>query len=422
MDNVTHTLIGVLVGETAAAITKPSSQGLSREQRRSLFVTTMAVGSNLPDLDFLYSTVTGSKLDYLLHHRGHTHTFVVAILIAAVLWLACELWARRRDLRLSRSDRVALIAIALLAPVLHIFMDMANNYGVHPWWPFDNRWIYGDSVFIVEPLLWAAAAPTLFMLRTRLARGVVALVLLTGIALTFLTGLVPLPIAVFYTVLVAALVYAGRTLPARTALTLGIGVWVATTVGFVATSRLVGQRVDALVAAQFPNVHSVDRVLTPMPVNPICWEVIFIQAENGTLVLRRAMFSMAPAWIPAEACPARGLDVPITAPLQRVAAEDTRDLKWHGEVRTQINRLVSVWRENCRVDALMRFVRAPWLAVVEDRLVAGDLRYDRERGLGFAEIEVESDTEPCPMLVPPWVPPRNDLLGNETETRPIEGS
>src|SRR5690606_14989543 len=147
MDNVTHTLIGVLVGETAATIAKPSSEGLSREQRRSLFVTMMAVGSNLPDLDFLYSTVTGSKLDYLLHHRGHTHTFVVSILIAAVLWLACELWARRRDQRIARSDRIALIAIALLAPVLHFFMDMANNYGVHPWWPFDNRWIYGDSVF-----------------------------------------------------------------------------------------------------------------------------------------------------------------------------------------------------------------------------------------------------------------------------------
>ncbi len=422
MDNVTHTLIGVLVGETAATIAKPSSEGLSREQRRSLFVTMMAVGSNLPDLDFLYSTVTGSKLDYLLHHRGHTHTFVVSILIAAVLWLACELWARRRDQRIARSDRIALIAIALLAPVLHIFMDMANNYGVHPWWPFDNRWIYGDSVFIVEPLLWAAAAPTLFMLRTRLARGIVTFVLLAGIALTFLTGLVPLPLAVLYTVLVAALVYAGRRLPARVALTLGIGVWIATTAGFVTASRLVGQRVDALAAAQFPRAHPVDRVLTPMPVNPICWEVILVQKEEGTLVLRRAMFSAAPAWIPAENCPGRGLDVPITAPLQRVAAEDTHKLKWHGEVRTRTNRLVNLWHENCRIDALMRFVRAPWLAVVEDRLVAGDLRYDRERGLGFAEIEVESESEPCPTLVPPWIPPRHDLLGNETEIRPIEDS
>src|SRR5690606_37864514 len=87
MDNVTHTLIGVLIGETAANVTKPSPHGLSQQQRRSLFVTTMAIGSNLPDLDFLYSTITGSKLDYLLHHRGHTHTFVVGILIAAVLWL-----------------------------------------------------------------------------------------------------------------------------------------------------------------------------------------------------------------------------------------------------------------------------------------------------------------------------------------------
>ena len=99
MDNLTHTLIGVLVGAAAAAHSKPSEPGLSTRDKRNLYVTTMAVGSNLPDLDFLYSTVTGSKLDYLLHHRGHTHTFVVAIVIAALLAFACELWMRKRKLQ-----------------------------------------------------------------------------------------------------------------------------------------------------------------------------------------------------------------------------------------------------------------------------------------------------------------------------------
>ncbi len=415
MDNITHTLIGVLVGEAAANITKPSADGLSQAQRRSMFVATMAIGSNLPDLDFLYSTITGSKLDYLLHHRGHTHTFVISILIAGMLWLGYELWARRRNRRLSRSDRVSLIAIALLAPVLHIFMDMANNYGVHPWWPFDNRWTFGDSVFIVEPLLWAAAAPTLFLLRTRLARVIVGLVLIAGVALTFLTGMVPVPFAAAYTALVAALVYAGAKLQPRTALILGLSVWLGTTVGFVYMSHRAGARVGTLAAHLFPNARSLDHVLTPMPVNPLCWEVILVQEESRSLVLRRAMLSMAPNWIPAANCPGRSLDIPITAPLQNVAVEDTRDLKWHGEVRSEIDTLLGMWRENCRVEALMRFVRAPWLARIEDDLVIGDLRYDREEGLGFAELAVESDAEPCPRLVPPWVPPRDDLRERRNE-------
>lgn len=410
MDNVTHTLIGVLVGEAAANVSKPSPHGLSSGERRSLFVTMMTIGSNLPDLDFLYSTVTGSKLDYLLHHRGHTHTFVVSFLIAGALWLAYELWARRRGRHLSRSDRVGLVAIALLAPVLHIFMDMTNNYGVHPWWPFDNRWIYGDSVFIVEPLLWAAAAPTLFLLRTRIARALVSLVLLAGIALTFLTGMVPTSLAVSYTILVAALVYAGRTLAPRTALVLGIAVWVATTVGFICVSHRAADRVEAIAAEHFPNAHSLDHVLTPMPVNPICWEVILIQTESQSIVLRRAMLSMLPRWIRAAECPGRSLDIPVTAPLQRSTTESTPQIQWHGEVRSDSKRLAGIWREDCRVSAFMRFARAPWFAAVEDNLVIGDLRYDRERALGFAELELEHSSQLCPKLVPEWVPPRKDIL------------
>jgi inner membrane protein len=410
MDNVTHTLIGVLVGEAAARFTKPSSDGLSQTQRRSLFVTTMAIGSNVPDLDFLYSTITGSKLDYLLHHRGHTHTFVVAALIAGVLWAGYTLWSRRRELRFSHSDRLALMGIALLAPVLHILMDMTNNYGVHPWWPFDNRWTFGDAVFIVEPLLWAAVAPTVFLLRTKVSRGLVALVLIAGVALTFLTGMVPIPIAIAYTVLVAALAFVGRTLQPKAAAMLGLGVWLSTTAGFVYTSHRAGDRVDALAARLFPDAHLLDSVLTPMPVNPLCWEVILVQEESNALVLRRAMLSMAPHWIPAARCPGRSLDSPITAPLQEVAAQEMPELEWYGAIRSDIDTLVSAWRESCQVDALMRFVRAPWLARVEGDLVIGDLRYDRERGRGFSEIEIGTDGEPCPRFVPPWVPPRQDLL------------
>jgi len=42
-----------------------------------LFVVLAAVGGNLPDLDLLYSYVSSDrKLDYLLEHRGYTHSIV----------------------------------------------------------------------------------------------------------------------------------------------------------------------------------------------------------------------------------------------------------------------------------------------------------------------------------------------------------
>ncbi|WP_370466973.1 metal-dependent hydrolase, partial [Salmonella enterica] len=72
------------------------------------------------------------------------------------MYLACEAWCRWERYTVSWADRMQLAAIACLATLLHIALDFTNSYGVHPFWPFDNRWYYGDAVFIVEPLFWAA--------------------------------------------------------------------------------------------------------------------------------------------------------------------------------------------------------------------------------------------------------------------------
>ena len=100
------------------------------------------------------------------------------------MFLACDLWWRWRRVPAGIVPLVA--GVAFLAPLLHIAMDATNSYGVHPFWPFYDGWLYGDSVFIVEPLLWAAAAPLGFLLRTALARALVGAVLLAGAALSFL--------------------------------------------------------------------------------------------------------------------------------------------------------------------------------------------------------------------------------------------
>ena len=196
MDNLTHTLIGVLVGETVHTVAPSNASGLTESQRRNLFLPVMVVGSNLPDLDFLYSTFSGNKLDYLLEHRGHSHTVVGAVLTALLLLAACELWMRIAKRTPTRGDRRWLAVAALLGPLLHIAMDGTNSYGVHPFWPVHNGWLYGDAVFIVEPALWIAAAPLTFRLRTVVARVLVALVLFAGIALSVTTGLVPRPFTV----------------------------------------------------------------------------------------------------------------------------------------------------------------------------------------------------------------------------------
>lgn len=409
MDNITHTLISVLVGETAARSTASTSSGLEPAARRNVIVTMMGVGANLPDLDFIYSTVTGSKLDYLLHHRGHTHTLAGIVGIALLLGLAAQWWLRWRGAKPTRHDHWVIWLTALLAPSLHIAMDAANNYGVHPWWPIDSQWFYGDSIFIIEPLFWAACAPLLVLLRTRIAQALVALVLVAGVVLAVLTKMVPISGIVIYASLAAALALIGWKLRARTALAAGIGVWLAVTASFALVSNYVHAQVREFSQAAFPNVTLLDAVVTPMPVNPLCWEIILVQRDADSVSLRRAMFASAPQLLNAAQCPGRALDEAITAPLQQVALEDSASFQWHGELSYSRSDLLQLWNEHCQADAMMRFVRAPWVARVNEAWVLGDLRYDRETELGFAELSIDPPDETCPRHVPAWIAPRRDL-------------
>ncbi len=306
MDNVTHTLVGVLVGEAASSILPHRTNGSTFQQRRNLCVFVMGVGSSLPDADLLHTLIAGGRLNYLLHHRGYTHTVIGALVASVAMFAACHVWWRWR--RVTAENRAAVAGVAFLAPLLHIAMDATNSYGVHPFWPFHNGWLYGDSVFIIEPLFWAAAAPLVFVLRTALARALVGAVLLAGAALSFLVGMVPRPLGVFLVILMLGMLVTGKVTRARTAVLAGVACWLLTTAVFICAGQLAGHRAGERAGEDFPTATTLDRILSPMPVNPLCWELILAQQDGDAYVLRRAMLSLAPSWMPAADCPSRSLD------------------------------------------------------------------------------------------------------------------
>ncbi|WP_430782738.1 metal-dependent hydrolase [Actinoplanes sp. G11-F43] len=410
MDNLTHTLISVLVGE-AVHRTVPPSAILSDRARRGIAITVMAVGGNLPDADVIYTGWAGSTLDYLLHHRGHTHTVLGAFGLSIVIFGVAMLWWRFREVRPGRAEIGFLAGLSILAPLLHIGLDFTNSYGVHPFWPLDDRWYYGDSVFIVEPLLWACSAALLFVLPGRTAKVLIGLVLTAGIGLSWFTGFVPASFAALLTVQTAGLAALSRFAPARVALSAGIAVWLGLTATFVITARTAENRIEALLADRFPAERTLDVVLTPMPADPVCREVLAIRRTTDTYTVRRAFHSLAPGWIPAARCaglyPTSGA---TTVALSPVAAAPDQEIVWAGEVTVPAGRLAALASEYCAVGALLQFARAPWAIPRGDGWVAGDLRYDREPGLGMAEVEVGPGRDECPMLPAPWTPPREDLL------------
>ena len=127
--------------------------GLNR--KTALATATLTLAAEAADLDVL-SRFGGSAFG-LNHHRGFTHSFLGVPLVAAVVVGFIYLLWRLRG-RKTRNPNLAprwglLFAYACLAGLSHILLDFTNNYGVRPFWPFSERWISWDIVFIVEPVL-----------------------------------------------------------------------------------------------------------------------------------------------------------------------------------------------------------------------------------------------------------------------------
>jgi inner membrane protein len=274
----------------------------------------------------------------------------------------------------------------------------------------NNDWFYGDAVFIVEPLFWAAAAPLAFLLQHRAARVVVGCILLAGVALSFGTGLVPSAMAAALTLLTLALLYVGWKFSGRRAVVAGIVASGCVVAAFTFSAGLARREVQALAAAQYPQSTALDFVLSPLPVNPLCWEVIAIQERGDEYTLRQALLSLAPGWIAAGACPGLRAATPSTVTLVPSDAPSSATLQWLEEVTMSRTEARALLQDNCEARAFAGFARALWFTRNEGGWLVGDLRYDRESGLGFAEMLVDADPQRCPRFIPPWTPPRSDLL------------
>ena len=410
MDNLTHSLIGAVVAEAAVRSVPVLKSALPANTRRTLYFSLLVIGSNFPDLDLLYTGFGGARLDYLLHHRGHTHTLIGAVLAAAVLFGCALGWLRWRRQATTAEDRQRLGVLALLAPLLHIAMDATNSYGVHPFWPFDNRWFYGDSVFIIEPLFWVAAAPLLFLLQSRLARGVMVAVLLVAVALVFGSGLVPLALAAALVLLLVLLLLVGwRAAPAMAA-ACSLAATVTVVGMFVVAGNMAASEIRQQTAALFPRAALLDSVLTPSPVNPFCWDIIAVQLEQDAYTLRQGTLSLAPAWLPAARCPKPNANAQTTAALTAVNVASSNSLAWKGELTMAQSDLQALVAGNCEAAALAIFARALWVMRDDEQWLIGDLRFDREPGTGMAELLLDNSPV-CPANIPPWTPPRSDALG-----------
>jgi inner membrane protein len=134
VDNLAHTLIGVGVARA----------GLSRRFGPGTTLT-LALASNLPDIDVLWAI--WDPMDRFLLRRTHSHALIAAPLLAALLASALQ-W-RRPD----RSWGV-LFGLSALGIALHLLFDLVNSFGVVLLWPFTAHRFELASVFIIDLFIW----------------------------------------------------------------------------------------------------------------------------------------------------------------------------------------------------------------------------------------------------------------------------
>ena len=146
MDNLTHTLTGVMIARA----------GLNRVVPRGTLL--LAIAANMPDVDV--ASWLGGTLTYLRYHRWLTHGLTLAPALALVpAVLICLLERRWTSFR-------KIYLVALLGVLSHSFLDWTNVYGVRMLLPWSSEWLRLDTVNVVDIWIWAIlllgiAAPAL---------------------------------------------------------------------------------------------------------------------------------------------------------------------------------------------------------------------------------------------------------------------
>jgi inner membrane protein len=141
VDNVTHTLVGLML----------SRSGIDRKVAHA--APLMMIAANIPDIDVV--SLLGGSLTYLQWHRSYTHALASAPLMALLPLLVL---VRRGGLT------VWAYGFSLLGVLSHLVLDWTNVYGIRMLLPFSARWPRLDMTDVVDPwilvlLILALAAP-----------------------------------------------------------------------------------------------------------------------------------------------------------------------------------------------------------------------------------------------------------------------
>ncbi|MCB9637319.1 MAG: metal-dependent hydrolase [Myxococcales bacterium] len=421
MDNFTHSLMGAALAQgaiqyrlykqsqrskaTPTTTASPETTTATSIAALPMMVTSI-LANNFPDSDLLVTAFMDPKLGYILHHRGHTHTLLFTLVQPLLLLGALWLYQRWQKTSWNQADWRWLFGLAFVGGVVHLGMDSWNVYGVHPFWPLNNHWYYGDFVFIIEPLFWVALIPWLYCsVEKRWSKNTFIVAYSLGYIALF---------AVYFSIfwyplflLVVGLSYGYWVLKRKSQVTRA---WASFAAMLLILGSLLGSSAwlktilkDAL-HQQDPQEKVADIALMSYPSNPFCYQWISVghQTQNKDYVMRKGLYSFLPRLLP---CP-------------DIISETTATLQDAPRLVTKIGGLIGkqqIFRRplkelrdlkgHCQLEAAMQFIRTPSWKITANSFFIGDLRFDRRKAYDLAEFQFPRKPRMCPTLRPPWIAP-----------------
>ncbi len=270
MDPLTHTFTGAAL----------ALAGLRR--KTPLATAALVVGANLPDMDGLCYFAGDYRA--LAFRRGWTHGALALVVLPIFLTAALVLWdrlvRRRRQPNAPPVRAGALLALSALAVATHPTLDWLNNYGLRWLMPFDGRWFYGDTLYIVDPWLWLVLGGALFLSTSqsrRSATGWALLWILMSAVVALGAALAPHGVlAVWFaaTGLLVVIRLTGLVTPARARRLTGAALVAA--VAYILALGVTERAARADVRAALAGVVApIERLMVaPTPADPFTWQVI----------------------------------------------------------------------------------------------------------------------------------------------------